>query len=189
MTAPSPSTTTVDEGRAAAGDGYRASRHRQNDLPAGLISLRAIRGALRRRAWFVCAAAVAGLAVGGALYVGAPPAYQAATSIMITNNPDLDPGSQMQDNVALAQSLQVAGLAVRKLGAQQSVPIFARSYTVQAVTDQLMQITASASSTSEAERRANVVALAFMQFRSQVLASAQQVDVPALMQQIAAKQH
>jgi capsular polysaccharide biosynthesis protein len=188
VTPPSPSTTGADKGRAAGGDGFRASRHRQDDLPAGLISLRAIRGALRRRAWLVSAAVVAGLAVGGALYVGAPPAYQAATSIMITNDPDLDPGSQMQANVALAQSLQVAGLAVRKLGEQQSVPSFARSYTVQGLTDQLMQVTASASSASEAERRANVVAQEFMQFRSQVLGSAQQVDVPALEQQIAAKQ-
>ncbi len=184
MTPPPPSTTSADDGRAAAGDGFRASRHRQDDLPAGLTSLRSIRGALRRRAWLVAAAVVAGLAVGGVLYVGAPPAYQAATSILITNNPDLDPGSQMQDNVALAQSLQVAGLAVRKLGAHQSVPSFARSYTVQALTDQLMQITASASSVGEAERRANVVAQEFMQFRSQVLGNAQQVDLPALRQKI-----
>ena len=58
----------------------------------------------------------------------------------------------MQGDVKLAQSLQVASLAVRKLGIQQSVPSFARSYTVLSLTDRLLQITASASSASEAER-------------------------------------
>jgi len=117
-----------------------------------------------------------------------PTAYQAATSIMITHDPNLDPGTQMQGDVKLAQSLQVASLAVRKLGIQQSVPSFARSYTVMSLTDQLLQITASASSESEAERRANVVAQEFMQLRGQELASAQQVDVPALNELMQAKQ-
>ncbi len=55
------------------------------------------------------------------------------------------------------------------------------------LTDQLLQITASASSESEAERRANVVAQEFMQLRGQELATAQQVDVPALNEQMQAK--
>jgi capsular polysaccharide biosynthesis protein len=187
VNSPAPATTNRPTKRAGAGDGFKASRHRQDDAPAGLISLRVIRGALRRRAWLVCAAALAGLAVSGWLYVAAPTAYEAATSIMITHDPNLDPGTQMQGDVKLAQSLQVASLAVRKLGIQQSVPSFARSYTVLSLTDRLLQITASASSASEAERRANAVAQEFMRYRGQELGEEQQVDVPWLKAQITAK--
>ncbi len=119
MTSPAPASTNRPTKRATAGDGFKASRHRQDDAPAGLISLRVIRGALRRRAWLVCAATLAGLAVSGWLYIAVPTAYQAATSIMITHDPNLDPGTQMQGDVKLAQSLQVASLAVRKLGTHQ----------------------------------------------------------------------
>ena len=188
MTPPPPSTTIGQTGRAAAGDGFSASRHRQGDLPAGLTSLRSIRGALRRRAWVVCAAAVAGLVVSGVLYVAVPPGYQAATSILITHNLNVDPGSQMQGDVELAQSLQVADRAVHKLGTHQSVTSFARSYTVSAPTDRLLQITASASSASEAERRANAVAAEFLRYRAELLGIEQQIELPTLSQQIAVVQ-
>jgi capsular polysaccharide biosynthesis protein len=180
--------TPATNGHAGGGAGrasFAASRHRQGDVPGGLISLRTLRGALRRRAWLVCAAAVAGLAVSGALFVLAPPAYQAATSILITNNPDLDAAGQMQGNVTLAESLPVSATAVHELGLNQSVTTFAHSYTVAAPTDQLLQITANASSASDAERRANAVAAAFMQDRAQQLEVEQRIEVATLNQQIA----
>jgi capsular polysaccharide biosynthesis protein len=180
-----PATTTNGHGQGgAARPSFTASRHPQGDVPDGVISLRALRGALRRRFWLVCAAALAGLAVSGALFVFAPPAYQAETSILITNNPDLNAASQMQTNVAIAESLQVAATALHKLGLQESVTSFAHSYTVAAPTDELLQITANASAASEADRHANALAAAFMQYRAQQLDLQQQIDLPTVNQQI-----
>ncbi len=169
----------------AAGDGFAASRYRQGDNPRGLISLRALGQALRRRAWLVCATTVAGLALSGCLFVYAPPAYQAAASVLIFNNPDLDPATQMEGNVATAQSLQVAASALHKLGLHESVASFAHSYTVVAPTDRLLEITASAPALAEAERLANAVAAGFMQERAHLLRFGQQLDVPTLNQQTA----
>jgi len=126
-----------------------------------------------------------GLAVSGCLFITAPPAYQAATSVLITNNPNLAPASQMQGNVALAQTPQVADSALDKLGLDESATSFADSYTVSAPTDRLLQITASASAASEAQRRANALAAAFMQYRAELLRIGQQIEVPTLNQQIA----
>jgi capsular polysaccharide biosynthesis protein len=184
VTTPSRSTSSQIP-RATVRDGFSASRHRQGDAPAGLISLGALYGALRRRAWLVGAAALAGLAISAVLYVVVPPGYQAQTSILITHNPAQDFASQMQGDVDLAQSLQVAGSAVHKLGLRENAARFAHSYTVGAPTDELLQITASASSASQADRQANAVAAAFLQYRATLLGIEQRVDVPTLTQQIA----
>ena len=181
-----PAPTNGHTGRRAGRASFAESRHRQADDPEGLISMRALRGALRRRAWLVCAATVAGLAVSGALFVFAPPAYQAETSILITNNPDLDAASQMQGNVTLAESYQVAAIAVHKLGLHENATSFAHSYTVAAPTDELLQITANASTASEADRQANALAAAFMQYRARSLDLQEQIDIPPVNQQISA---
>jgi len=132
---------------------------------------------------------LAGLAVSGCLFITAPPAYQADTSVLVTNNPDLDPATQMQGNVALAQTPQVAASAVQKLGLHESATRFADSYTISAPTDRLLKITASASAASEAERRANALAAAFMHYRAELLNIGQQIEVPTLNQQIAVISH
>ncbi len=182
---PAPPGTTNDHASArTVGDSFTASRYRQGDAPRGLISLRALRGALRRRVWLVGAAAVAGLAVSGCLFVAAPPAYRAATLVQITNNPDLDPASQMQGDVTIAQTSQVAAGALHTLGLHESVTSFAHSYTVSALTNELLQITANAASASQAERQANALAAAFMQDRAKLLNIERQIDVPTLNQQI-----
>jgi capsular polysaccharide biosynthesis protein len=184
VTTPSRSTTRQIP-RPTVRDGFSASRHRQGDVPAGLISLGAIYRALRRRAWLVSAAALAGLAVSAVLYVVVPPGYQAQTSILIMQNPAQDFASQMQGDVDLAQSVQVASSALRKLGLRENAATFANSYTVAAPTDQILQITASAPSAGQAERQANALAAAFLQYRAELLGIEQRVDVPTLTQQIA----
>jgi capsular polysaccharide biosynthesis protein len=75
---------------------------------------------------------------------------------------------------------------LQKLGLHESVTSFAHSYTVGAPTDQLLQITANAPAAGEAERQANALAAAFMQYRAKVLNLAQQIDVPAISQKIPA---
>ena len=90
----------------------------------------------------------------------------------------------MQGDVTIAQTSQVAAGALHTLGLHESVTSFAHSYTVSALTNELLQVTANAASASQAERQANALAAAFMQDRAKLLNIEQQIDVPTLNQQI-----
>ena len=154
------------------------------DLAAGLTSLPFISAALRRCAWFWCATALAGFLVGLGLYVAVPPAYKASTSVLLTNPPGEDPVAAMLDNQAIAQSHTVAGLAMRKLGARESVGSFLGTYTVTVVTDRVLLITARGSSSGAAVGTARAVATEFLRFRADQLTTQQQLLATSFAQQI-----
>jgi uncharacterized protein involved in exopolysaccharide biosynthesis len=104
---------------------------------------------------------VAGLAIGGALYVAHPPAYKASTSVLVTQDPALNPLDAVQTDVTLAQSRSVAGPVVRELGLTENVTKFIGSYSVVPVTDRVLLITVSAPSSAQAVSRAVALAAAF----------------------------
>src|SRR6185437_9224819 len=162
----------------------RPQRRRTVD-PAGLTSLRFIGDAMRRRAWVWCGAGMAGLVIGAALYVLAPTAYQAQTSILVTSNSTEDSGTQIEGDVEIAQNAQVAEGAMDELGSQQSVGAFLASYTVTAVSDQILQITAKAGSSDAAIREARAVAAVFLNFRTYELTTQQRLGMTALRSLIA----
>lgn len=182
MTSPSPSGRHAGgrswaEQNAALAEDFNAAR------PAGLTSVRFIAAAIRRRAWLGCAILVTGLAVTAAIYVVFPPAYQASTSILINNDPLADPNVQMQGNVELAQSAEVASGALRAIGLREPVTSFMRTYTVTSATDRVLVITASASSTAAAVRRADALAAEFLRFRAGVLRTQLRLGVATLERQ------
>ena len=154
------------------------------DLATGLISLGFIRAALRRRAWLWCAAAAIGLLAGLGLFIKVPPAYQASTSLLITNNPDEQAGDAALDNQAIAQSRTVAGDALRALGLRQSVTKFIGDYTVTVVTNRVLLITVKATSSEAAVREANALASAFLTFQANQLQTEDQLVGASLQQQI-----
>jgi capsular polysaccharide biosynthesis protein len=153
------------------------------DRTAAFASVGFIAAALKRGAWIWCATAVFGLLIGYGLYAKFPPAYQATTSVLLTNNPNLDP-SQIQTNASLAQSTAVAGRVVQQLGLQQSVSSFIASYTVTPVGEQVLVITIGAPSSTEAVRRASALVTGFLQFRAQMLTAQQQLESTLLDPQI-----
>ena len=104
-------------------------------MTSGFTSLGFIKAALRRRAWLWCLLAVVGLLIGSALYKEFPPAYQASTSVLITDNPNQDPMIAIQTDISLAQSRTVAGRVAQQLGLNQTVNSLLAAYTVTAVTD------------------------------------------------------
>jgi len=154
------------------------------DVTTGLVSLGFIWAAIGRGARLWCVMAIVGLLVGVGYYVKFPPAYKASTSVLLTYGPDESPASAVFDSQAIAQSHTVAQLAMDKLGTHQSPGGFAASYTVAVITDRVLQITASAPSSSEAVSRANAIAKAFLQFRVRQEKTAQQVLVRSLDQEL-----
>ena len=155
------------------------------DRSVTLTSLGFLRAALRRSAWLWCATAVLGIIIGYGLYAKFPPAYQATTSILVTNDPSQNPADAIATNVTLAASQAVAGQALQQLGLNESVNVFLAGYTVTDPSDQVLVFTANAPSSAEAVRRASVLASAFLQFRANYLKNQLGYVQTALSQEVA----
>jgi capsular polysaccharide biosynthesis protein len=157
-----------------------ASRRRHAASLTGLTSLGYIGATLRRRAWVWIAATFAGLVISLGLFVVAPPAYSAQTTILITNDPNADPAVQIEGDVELAQNPQVAQAAMVALAragkpsSAHGIGGFAASYTATASSDRILQITTRADSNAEAIAEADAITKAFLKFRAYTL-RAQQV--------------
>jgi len=154
------------------------------DFNAGLTSLGFVRAAIRRsrRSW--CAAAAAGFLIGLGVYVTSPPVYQAETTLLLTNGPEPQPGTAVQDDQTIAQSIPVAALALHKLGLHESVGSFLASYTATPVTDRILSITVNAPSSSDAVVRARALATAFLGYRAAQLEAQQNQLFSSLDRQI-----
>jgi capsular polysaccharide biosynthesis protein len=154
------------------------------DFNVGLTSLGFVRTAIRRsrRAW--CAAAAVGFLIGLGVYVTSPPVYQAETTLLLTNGPEPQPGTAVQDDQTIAQSIPVAALALHKLGLQESVSSFLASYTATPVTDRILSITVNAPSSSDAVVRARALATAFLGYRAAQLEAQQKQLFSSLDRQI-----
>lgn len=167
-------------------DGFTATEEQQPiaDVTGGLVSLGFIKAALKRRKWFWCTTALVGLLIGCGLYVKYPPAYQASTTVLLTNNPNEDPTEAIQTDQALAESRAVAARVVQSLGLRQSVGSLVAATTVATVTDQVITINVNAPSGEDAMLRANALATAFLQFRNKFLLAQEQQTDAQLDQQI-----
>ena len=137
------------------------------NVTSGFTSLGFIKAAVRRRAWLWCLFAIVGLLIGSALYKEFPPAYQASTSVLITDNPNQDPMIAIQTDISLAQSSTVAGRVAQQLGLNQTVNSLLAAYNVTAVTDQVLHITVGAPSSNAAVSRASAITTQFLKFHGE----------------------
>jgi capsular polysaccharide biosynthesis protein len=154
------------------------------DFNVGLVSLRFISSAIRRGAWFWAALAITGLLIGVAVNVAMPSPHKASTSLLLTNGPEVALGTAITDDEAIAQSRTVAELALHKLGLQQSVDSFLKSYTATEVTDRVLLITVSAPSNNGAVSRATALATEFLAYRASQLEAQQNLVIVSIDQQL-----
>ena len=154
------------------------------DAAGGLISLAFITAALKRSKGLWCTTAVIGFLIGCGLYVKYPPAYEAATTILIQNNPSEDATQAIQTDQALAGSLAVASRAIHSLGLQQTPGSLAAATTVTFLTDNVLEIEVKAPSSEDAVQRTNALAAAFLQVRNAYLLTQQQETDTELNQQL-----
>jgi capsular polysaccharide biosynthesis protein len=154
------------------------------DVTGELVGLGFITAALRRRMRFLCAIAVIGLLIGLGLYVKLPPAFHASTTVFLVDNPNQSPSNESLNDVQLAQSTTVARNVVRQLGLTQSPASLLADYTVTPLTYQVLQITTSARTSSEAVKMAAAVGTQFLKFRAQYTQAQEDQTLSALDQQV-----
>jgi len=167
-------------------DEYTYVDDRAADQGTGVTNLAFIKATLRRRKRFWVTFAVVGMLLGLGLAVKSHPTYQASTTLLLTPQaaPGEASGAPILNEQSIAESRAVAGQALAKLGLPESVSSFQATYTVTAPTDRVLVITVNAPSVSDAVSRANALATAFLQFRTNLVDTAQNLVVRTLQQQI-----
>ena len=168
--------TPVDEEQAAT------------SFTGGLVDLGFFTAALRRWTWVWCLTAVVGLVIGSGLYLKYPPAYHATTTVLLVDNPNLDPAVEVQTDASLAQSQAVAERVVHQLKLPQSVASLQAAYTVTILTDNVLTMNIGAPSSAAATQRASALATAFLQYRAQYVRTQEQQLFAQLDQQYNAAQ-
>jgi capsular polysaccharide biosynthesis protein len=170
-------------------DGLAAVEDRPSaGLPGGLVSLAFITAALKRRAWLWCLLAVLGLVVGAGLNYKYPPAYHASASVLLVDNPNQDPATQINNDQAIAQSEAVASLVVSQLGLRQTVSSFQAASTVAVVSDNVLLFNVGAPSANDAVLQVTALATEFLKFRAQYEQGQQQQELNNLAQQFSQAQ-
>jgi capsular polysaccharide biosynthesis protein len=170
-------------------DGLSAVEDRPSaGLPGGLVSLAFITAALKRRAWLWCLIAVLGLLVGAGLNFKYPPAYHASASVLLVDNPNQDPATQINNDQAIAQSEAVAALVVSQLGLRQTVSSFQAASTVAIVSDNVLLFNVGAPSANDAVQRVTALVTDFLKFRGQYEQAQQQQQLSLLDQQFSQAQ-
>jgi capsular polysaccharide biosynthesis protein len=132
---------------------------------AGLVSLGFLWAALRRTARRWCTLAVLGLIIGAGYYVVSPPTPTATTSLLLVDNPSQNPVNEVQTDLALARSIQVATAVVRQLGLPQTPESFLGSYSALTTSPQVVTISARGATSGEAVQITQAIAQQFLAVR------------------------
>jgi capsular polysaccharide biosynthesis protein len=153
-------------------------------LAIGLAAVPYLGAAVRRRARLICVLGIVGLVVGFGYYSYKPPPFKASTSVIVDQNPDLNPLDAVLTDVAMMQSRSLAELAMHKLGLNESVTKFLGTYSVVSLTDRVLQITVSAKTSAGAVQEARALATDYLQFRAQKEQAARVATIRSLNQQV-----
>ncbi|MER5931787.1 Wzz/FepE/Etk N-terminal domain-containing protein [Streptomyces sp. NPDC002054] len=131
---------------------------------APLLDLQALVVAVRRRRRLWYSVALLGLLVGAAVAVLMPPPPTAVTKVLVAHQADQpnDPGTLIRTDVALLQTTQIAGKALQSLGSPEKPEDFMQDYGGIGLTNNLLQITVTGDSDTEAVARAKALAEAFV---------------------------
>lgn len=125
--------------------------------------------ALRRRWRFWTAAAIWGIAGALALSIAFPPKHSATTRLFVRTVGQGNAADLMANELALLQTRTVARQAIQTLGLRMSAQDLISDYTASASSNNVLQLTVSGPSATEAIRRAGAVAEAFLDFRRKEL--------------------
>lgn len=131
---------------------------------APLVDLQALVVAVRRRRRLWCSLALLGLVLGATVAVVLPPPPTAVTKVLVAHQQDQpnDPGTLIRTDAALLHTTRIAGAALRSLKSPDRPEDFMEDYEGRGLTNNLLQITVTGDSDTEAVARAEALADAFV---------------------------
>jgi hypothetical protein len=154
------------------------------DFALGLASLPFVGHTLRRRRRLWLAFGFAGLLIGVGFYAKAPPPYQAQTKLLLAQPADVAALDAITTDVTLGQNPSMAQIALHKLGLNEPVAQFLSSYTVEALTPNVVAFTVGGPTASQAVARAKALAYAYLRYRDETLQESQRLYAISVGQQI-----
>jgi capsular polysaccharide biosynthesis protein len=151
-------------------DDLFADEHSTAFPPDTLITLRFIRGAIRRhlRVWLVLA--IVGLTVGLAMPTVLPPATVSSARLLLTHRDGEDPTRAMATDVSLVTTHTVAQRVIEQLKLPETPDNLLKEYNATALTDRVLEISASAKTSEQATKLATVLAQTYLTFRKEQIA-------------------
>ena len=140
------------------------------DDQGGLVSIGYLGAAIGRKKKVWILTTVLGVLVAAGLYHTYHPTYTDTTTLLLALDPNLDSATAIQTDAVLAVDSAMAQQAMKKLGVQETVPSFLKTYAVSISTtsNNLLTFTATAGTSTAAYNEANALATTFLQYRAQV---------------------
>lgn len=148
--------------------------------PAGFVNLHFVMTSLKRRRRWIVAFAITGLLVGALLTVVHPRRPSATVAILVAHTTGADPARAMATDLSLLQTDSVARRVISSLGLHESVDDMRSQFSGAALSDDVLEVTATGSSAGDARRRTDAVAHEFLAFRKEVYDRQSSVVVKAL---------
>jgi capsular polysaccharide biosynthesis protein len=158
-------------------------------LVGRLVSIRYLFSVLKRRRRIWVTLAALGLLGGLAFHVAVPRSYSATTTLYLAHAPNTNDDVDMANDLALVQTTTVAQRAIKALGESSLTPeeLLGKEPATQQ-SDNVLTLQVSGKSKSEATKRANALATAFLTFRADRYQAQNQAADAALNSQIDALQ-
>ena len=149
-----------------------------------LVSLHFIWAALRRRLAACLLCAILGVTAAGAYLLAFPPAHEATSTLLLTSDPQSDPTRSTTTNVSLFQTRTLATRTTDQLGLAMAPDDFLSSLTIEQAGSELLIVSLTAPTDTEAVRRLDVLTSVYLQFRAEQLSRQADVLVTGLRDRI-----
>jgi capsular polysaccharide biosynthesis protein len=155
--------------------------------PAALVSFHYLRSALRRR-WFLCGLLAGIGALFGIGYLFAKPTLPTATAtLLLAHAPQADPNEAISTDVSLMTTREVAERTISELGlSMRPVELMNSVHALPSGSAEILQLTMTAPSESEAVRRLDRFTKEYLDFRSKQLSAQSDILIKGYNDQIAA---
>ncbi|MBO1415594.1 Wzz/FepE/Etk N-terminal domain-containing protein [Streptomyces sp. FH025] len=158
-------------------------RSAESSAAPPLVDLQSLVVAVRRRRRLWCSLALIGLLLGAAAAVLKPAPPSAVTTVLVAHQADQpnDPGTLIRTDAALLHTVGIAGQALQSLGSPEKPEDFLKDYGGLGLTNNLLQITVTAKTDTEAVARAKALAEAFVAAHVQRIQQAADAEAKALL--------
>lgn len=138
--------------------------------PQSLVTFRFLADAVRRHSRLWIRTALLGLIVGLAVPIVIPSASVSSVKLLLIHRAGDDPVQAMATDISLLSTNTVAQRTIDELGLTEATDELLDRYDATALTDRVMEIKASASSSEEATQLAATVADIYLAFRAEQVA-------------------